>query len=321
MNSEDPQVYIDGVLAGDRRLLARTITLIESRLVSHQQAAFNIMEHILPNTGNSLRLGITGIPGVVKSTFIENLGVLLADKGHNVADLAVDPSSRRSGGSILGDKTRMEKLSIHENAFIRPSPTGETLGGVAAKTREIMLICEAAGFDVLIVETVGVGQSETAVASMVDFFLLLMITGAGDALQGIKKGILELAHAVAINKADGDNVQTAEKTRQELESALHLVQPVTASWAVPVVTCSAVHKNGLDAIWDLVQKHRQCLSDSGELQAQRREQAQQWLWDMIDEGLKDRFARRWLADRRIGRGRAVIHQVYRPGHGPDAAPR
>ncbi|MCK4768052.1 MAG: methylmalonyl Co-A mutase-associated GTPase MeaB, partial [Desulfobacula sp.] len=231
MIQTDPDSFVQGILDGNRRMVAKTITLIESSLKVHQQTAFTVMERILPHTGNSIRLGVTGVPGVGKSTFIENLGIFLADIGHKVAVLTVDPTSQRSGGSILGDKTRMEKLSAHENAFIRPSPAGETLGGVAAKTREIMLICEAAGFDVLLVETVGVGQSETSVASMVDFFLVLMISGAGDELQGIKKGVLELADGIAINKADGDNLKAVEKTKGDLEMAMHLIRPESPTWS------------------------------------------------------------------------------------------
>ncbi|MCP4718135.1 MAG: methylmalonyl Co-A mutase-associated GTPase MeaB, partial [Desulfobacteraceae bacterium] len=215
----DPGLLFQGILDNNRRMIAKTMTLIESNLPAHQQVAHRVMEKVLPMTGKSIRLGITGVPGVGKSTFIENLGVWLADAGHKVAVLAVDPTSQRSGGSILGDKTRMEKLSAHENSFIRPSPAGQTLGGVAVRTRETMLVCEAAGFDVILVETVGVGQSETRVASMVDFFLVLMIAGAGDELQGIKKGVLELADAIVINKADGDNKLAVEKAQKDLELA------------------------------------------------------------------------------------------------------
>ncbi|MGB6012371.1 MAG: methylmalonyl Co-A mutase-associated GTPase MeaB, partial [Desulfobacterales bacterium] len=221
MISDDPQFYVQGVLKCERRVLAKTITLIESSLSAHQDLARTIIDLLLPYTGKAIRLGITGVPGVGKSMFIESLGTMLVKKGHRVAVLAVDPSSKRSGGSVLADKTRMEKLSIDRNAFIRPSPSGGTLGGVARKTRETMIVCEAAGFDVMIVETVGVGQSETTVASMVDFFLVLMISGAGDELQGIKKGVLELADAVAVNKADGDNVERAEMARKQYETALH----------------------------------------------------------------------------------------------------
>jgi LAO/AO transport system kinase len=283
--------YLDGVCRGQRRILAQAITLIESTHPDHRELAWQLIEAVLPKTGGAVRLGITGVPGVGKSTFIESFGMGLIAQGHRVAVLAVDPSSKRSGGSIMADKTRMERLATDPQAFIRPSPSGGTLGGVARMTREAMLLCEAAGFDVIIVETVGVGQSETTVASMVDFFLVLMLTGAGDALQGIKKGVLELADAVAINKADGDNAARAEKARQELESALRLLQPATQSWNPPVVTCSALTLAGLEAIWGVVQEHRRRLSATGELQANRQAQALQWMWSLIEEGLKERFRR------------------------------
>lgn len=281
--------YVRGILDGNRRMIAKTITLIESSLKDHQTAAFDLMEKILPHTGNSIRLGVTGVPGVGKSTFIENLGVALADKGHKVAVLAVDPTSRRSGGSILGDKTRMEKLSAHKNAFIRPSPAGETLGGVAARTREIMLVCEAAGFDVIFVETVGVGQSETSVASMVDFFLVLMIAGAGDELQGIKKGVLELADGIAINKADGDNLKAVEKARADLELAMHLISPATRTWSTPVLTCSSVNDGGTQNVWETVLDHRSKFKDTGEFDQRRRKQSLDWMWTLVEDGLKLRF--------------------------------
>lgn len=270
-------------------MIAKTMTLIESRLPDHQTLAHKIMDAILPRTGNSVRLGITGVPGVGKSTFIENLGVSLADEGHRVAVLAVDPTSRRSGGSILGDKTRMEKLSAHANAFIRPSPAGSTLGGVAARTRETLLVCEAAGFDVILVETVGVGQSETAVASMVDFFLVLAIAGAGDELQGIKKGVLELADAIVINKADGDNLDRVAQTRQDLEVAMHLVAPDTPTWHTPVLTCSSIIEGGTQAVWDTVMDHKQKFQDTGEFDQRRRGQSLEWMWTLVDEGLQRRF--------------------------------
>lgn len=278
-----------GILDGNRRMIAKTITLIESSLKDHQRNAFEVMEKILPHTGGSIRLGVTGVPGVGKSTFIENLGCHLAENGHKVAVLAVDPTSQRSGGSILGDKTRMEKLSAHENAFIRPSPAGETLGGVAAKTREIMLICEAAGFDVIFVETVGVGQSETSVASMVDFFLVLMIAGAGDELQGIKKGVLELADGIAINKADGDNLKAVEKARSDLELAMHLISPATPTWSTPVLTCSSVTDGGTKGVWETVLEHRSKFKDTGEFDQRRKKQSLDWMWTLVEDGLKQRF--------------------------------
>ncbi|MGB2688716.1 MAG: methylmalonyl Co-A mutase-associated GTPase MeaB [Desulfobacterales bacterium] len=290
MISEDPQFYVQGVLNGDRRLIAKTITVIESSLPAHQRLAQTIVDLLLPYAGKAIRLGITGVPGVGKSTFIESLGTMLVKKkGHRVAVLAVDPSSKRSGGSVLADKTRMEKLAVEERAFIRPSPSGGTLGGVARKTRETMIVCEAAGFDVIIVETVGVGQSETTVASMVDFFLVLMIAGAGDELQGIKKGILELADAVAVNKADGDNVEKAEFARKQYETALHFLAPSSPNWTPPVLTCSALEMIDIDVIWESVLKYHRTFTNTGELKANRKKQAVDWMWSLVKEGLKDRF--------------------------------
>lgn len=289
MISEDPQFYVQGVLNGDRRLIAKTITLIESSLAAHQRLAQKIVDLALPYTGKAIRLGITGVPGVGKSTFIESLGIMLVKKGHRVAVLAVDPSSKRSGGSVLADKTRMEKLAVEEKAFIRPSPSGGTLGGVARKTRETMILCEAAGFDVIIVETVGVGQSETAVASMVDFFLVLMIAGAGDELQGIKKGILEIADAVAVNKADGDNIEKAEFARKQYETALHFLAPSSPNWTPPVLTCSALEMIDIDVVWETVLKHHRIFTKTGELKTNREKQAVDWMWSLVKEGLKDRF--------------------------------
>lgn len=283
--------YIGGVLNGDRRILSKAITLVESSLPAHREQAQELIEAVLSRSGNAIRLGISGIPGVGKSTFIENFGMRLIDRGHRLAVLAVDPSSQRSGGSILADKTRMERLTAASSAFVRPSPSGGTLGGVARMTRETMLLCEAAGFDVIIVETVGVGQSEATVASMVDFFLLLMITGAGDALQGIKKGILELVHAVAINKADGENKTPAEQTRRELEKSLYLMQPLSDGWRPPVMTCSARMQSGLDEIWDMVVQYHRRLAETGDLYERRRDQSLQWMWTLIEEGLKERFRR------------------------------
>ena len=289
MKSSDPQVYIDGVRASDRRMLSKTITLIESGLPADQETARQVLDRLVPHSGEALRLGITGVPGVGKSTFIERLGTYLVERGHRLAVLAVDPSSARSGGSVMADKTRMEKLSMHPRAFIRPSPAGATLGGVARKTRETMLICEAAGHDVVIVETVGVGQSETAVASMVDFFLVLMLAGAGDELQGIKKGVLELADAVAVNKADGDNIEKARQAAETYQSALHLLHPATPTWSPPVLTCSALEMDGIDTIWETVLSHRKAFTESGELEQKRRKQALEWMWTLIEEGLRARF--------------------------------
>lgn len=270
-------------------MLARTITLIESTLPAHQEAARKIIDTILPKTGKSVRLGITGVPGAGKSTFIESFGTMLTGMGHKVAVLAIDPSSTRSGGSILGDKTRMEKLSVDPDAFIRPSPSGGNLGGVARKTREAMLACEAAGFDVIIVETVGVGQSETTVASMVDFFMVLMIAGAGDELQGIKKGVLEVADAIVINKADGDNIPRTEAAQKEYQAALHLLMPRSPHWTPPVLTCSSLKATGLDKIWDTIQDHKAKLTDCGELTEIRKAQTLDWMSFLLDEGLREWF--------------------------------
>jgi LAO/AO transport system kinase len=285
----DNQAFVDGVLAKNRRIIAKTITLIESSLHSHQERAREIIDVLLPHTGKAVRIGITGVPGVGKSTFIESFGMHLIRQGHRVAVLAVDPSSTKSGGSIMGDKTRMERLSLESNAFIRPSPTGGTLGGVSRRTRETMIVCEAAGFDVIVVETVGVGQSETTVASMVDFFLVLMLAGAGDELQGIKKGVLELADAIAINKADGDNIENAEKAKKEYQKALNLLTPSSRNWSPPVLTCSALELDGIVDIWHTITGHRKIVESSGELEAKRRKQALDWMWALVEESLRDRF--------------------------------
>ena len=318
MPDVDLEALIQGIIDRNRRMTAKAMTLVESRVLEHQQMAAKIMEKILPLTGNSIRLGITGVPGVGKSTFIENLGVYLADAGHQVAVLAVDPSSKRSGGSILGDKTRMEKLSAHANAFIRPSPAGETLGGVAARTREMMLVCEAAGFDVILVETVGVGQSETAVAAMVDFFLVLMIAGAGDELQGIKKGVLELADGIAINKADGDNQERVAQAKKDLENAMHLILPAAAAWQTPVMTCSSVEEKGTVPVWEKVLAHRKICRASGDFDQRRRNQALEWMWTLVDEGLKQMFKNNRQIDAQIP---AVSHQVAQGKISPSAAAR
>jgi LAO/AO transport system kinase len=285
----NPEYYISGVCAGNRKALAKTLTLIESSLPKHQELITTVLDRLLPFTGNAVRLGITGVPGVGKSTFIESLGMNLVDRGHRVAILAVDPSSTHSGGSILGDKTRMEKLSVQENAFIRPSPSGGTLGGVSRKTRESILVCEAAGFDVILVETVGVGQSEVSVASMVDFFLLLMLTGAGDDLQGIKRGILELADAIVVNKADGDNIDKARQAKKIYADAMHLFSAVTADWSPPVLTCSALHMTGIDDVWETVLDHHKKLSATGALQQKRKKQSLAWMRTLMEEGLKNWF--------------------------------
>ncbi|BBO83589.1 methylmalonyl Co-A mutase-associated GTPase MeaB [Desulfosarcina ovata] len=308
MAEKDPQFYIDGVLAGNRRILAKTITLIESAHPAHRQLGRTIVDALLPETGKAVRLGITGVPGVGKSTFIESFGMMLVERGLQVAVLAVDPSSTRSGGSVMADKTRMERLSVAPKAFIRPSPSGGTLGGVARMTRETLLVCEAAGFDVVVVETVGVGQSETTVASMVDFFLVLMLAGAGDELQGIKKGVLELADAVTINKADGDNVEKAEKARRSYAMALHLLNPASPTWSPPVLTCSALTQSGIDQIWETVQDHRRRLSATGELAQKRRQQAVAWMWARIEDGLKERFFNHPDVHARLKEVRAAVER-------------
>jgi LAO/AO transport system kinase len=277
------------VLAGERAVLARAITLIESKRADHRGAARALVQDLLPQTGQAMRVGITGAPGVGKSTSIDVLGTYLTGRGHKVAVLAVDPSSARSGGSILGDKTRMAQLSADPNAFIRPSPAAGTLGGVAAKTRETMLICEAAGYDVILVETVGIGQSETAVADMSDFFLALMLPGAGDELQGLKKGLVELADMIAVNKADGDNIPRARTAAAEYRAALHILTPRSPNWIPPVMTYSALTSDGIDALWSKVVEHKTKLTATGEIAAWRRDQQVKWMWSMFDERLRDRL--------------------------------
>jgi LAO/AO transport system kinase len=278
-----------GVRNCERSVLARAITLIESKRGDHQTKARQLIQDLLPFTGKAIRVGITGAPGVGKSTTIDALGIFLTAKGHKVAVLAVDPSSARTGGSILGDKTRMARLAADPQAFIRPSPTAGTLGGVAAKTRETMLICEAAGYDVILVETVGIGQSETAVADMTDFFLALMLPGAGDELQGLKKGIVELADMIAINKADGDNIARAKAAAAEYHAALHILTPRSPLWTPPVVTYSALTGQGLDGLWNNVLEYRDRMTKAGETAARRRSQQVKWMWAMFDERLHARL--------------------------------
>ncbi|MDR3497671.1 MAG: methylmalonyl Co-A mutase-associated GTPase MeaB [Parvibaculum sp.] len=281
----DPAVLAARIRAGDRPALARGITLIESTRADHQEAAQALLTMLLPDTGRAVRLGLSGAPGVGKSTFTEALGTFLTGQGHRVAVLAIDPSSARSGGSILGDKTRMELLARDPNAFIRPSPAGGTLGGVARRTREAMLLTEAAGFDVVLVETVGVGQSETAVADMVDMFLLLLSPGGGDELQGIKRGIMELADLVVVNKADGDLVPAAKRAAMEYRAALHLMRPKSAHWTPEVKLASALKGEGIAEVWAAVEAHRKALSAAGDLDRARAAQAQAWMWTEIREGL------------------------------------
>jgi len=281
--------YVAGILAGDRGVLARGITLVESTSRQHEVLAQELLSRVMPHTGKAKRLGVTGAPGVGKSTFIESFGCFLADQGRRVAVLTIDPTSSRSGGSILGDKTRMERLSQLPNAFIRPSPSGDSLGGVARRTRETLLLCEAAGFDTIIVESVGVGQTDIALRSMVDFFLLLLLPGGGDELQGIKKGIVEIADLVAINKADGDNRLRAEQTRAEHEPALHYIQPATAGWKSEVVLCSALTGEGVRQIWDRVLQFYAALEPKGVIGARRRQQTLDWLNDLIRDELRRRF--------------------------------
>ncbi len=290
--------YVDGVRRGDRAVLARAITLVESNRPEHQAEARQVLEAILPMTGRAHRIGITGVPGVGKSTTIDQLGMNLVEAGHKVAVLAVDPTSSRTGGSILGDKTRMNRLAQAEHAFIRPSPTSGTLGGVARKTRETMALCEAAGFDVVIVETVGVGQSETTVADMVDIFVVLLLAGGGDDLQGIKKGVIELADIVCINKADGDNLSRATRAAADYQNALHILTPLTPEWTPPVLTVSGLTNAGLEALWAKVTEHREKLTATGAFQRRRSDQAVRWMRAMLEEELMAALkANKQVADR------------------------
>lgn len=281
--------YVEGILAGDRVMLSQAITLVESLLPEHNDLAQQIIEKCLPHAGKSVRIGITGVPGAGKSTFIEALGTNLTAAGHKVAVLAIDPSSVRTKGSILGDKTRMEQLAIDENAFIRPSPSAGTLGGVARKTHEIIFLCEAAGFDIVLIETVGVGQSEIAVHSMVDFFLLVLIAGAGDELQGIKRGIMEMADAIVINKADGDNVEKAKLAAQSYTNALHLFPVPESGWKPQVHTCSSIDKTGVDNVWNMIEEYKSEQIKSGYFFKKRNKQSLDVMFYSVEEQLKLNF--------------------------------
>lgn len=287
--SVDVDAHVEGVLTGTRAWIARAITLVESRRADHQQAAQQMLVRLLPHSGQACRIGISGVPGVGKSTFIDAFGSMLTTDRHRVAVLAVDPSSARVGGSILGDKTRMTRLAVDKNAFVRPSPTGGHLGGVARATRESIVVVEAAGYDVVLVETVGVGQSETAVADMVDTFVLLALARTGDQLQGIKKGILELADVIAVNKADGPHVREAQLAARDLQGALRMMEPRTPGWRVPVLTCSGAEGSGLDAVWQAVVDHQDFLRSAGLFDAQRRDQQVGWTWAMVREQLLERL--------------------------------
>jgi len=281
--------YVNGVLARDRGTLARAITLIESKSSAHELQAQEVLQRLLPHTGKSKRIGITGVPGVGKSTFIEAFGCYLVEKGHKVAVLTIDPSSTKTHGSILGDKTRMERLSREADAYIRPSPAGGSLGGVSRRTREAMLVCEAAGFDTLIIETVGVGQSEVELRSMVDFFLLLLLPGAGDELQGIKKGIIEMADAVLINKADGENRVRAQQALAETDGALHYLQPATPGWKTEVALCSGLTGEGIPHLWALIERFYKQMELVGVIVKRRKEQALDWMAALVRDELLKRF--------------------------------
>jgi LAO/AO transport system kinase len=297
----DLSVYRAGILSGNRVILSQAITLAESTLDADQALASELIQSLIPHSGRSIRVGITGVPGVGKSTFIEAFGRMLLDQGKKVAVLTVDPSSQRTQGSILGDKTRMEKLASDKRAFIRPSPSGSTLGGVSGRTREAMLLCEAAGFDVILVETVGVGQSETAVKAMVDFFLLLMLAGAGDELQGIKRGIMEMADGVVIHKADGDNVGSAKKAQASYKNALHLSAPSEKNWTPHVLLASSVLGLGLEQIWEQIQQYSQQMKENSFWERNRANQRLDWLDDRIRESLERTFLQNPLVQKELSR--------------------
>jgi LAO/AO transport system kinase len=297
------------VLGGDRAALPRAITLLESTRSDHREQAQELLLELTPHSGNAHRVGISGVPGVGKSTSIEALGMHLIEQGHRVAVLAVDPSSTRTGGSILGDKTRMARLAVHQDAYIRPSPTSGTLGGVAKATREAIVLLEAAGFDVILVETVGVGQSEVAVSNMVDTFVLLTLARAGDQLQGIKKGVLELADVVVVNKADGEHLAEARKAARELSAAMRLIHPGETLWRPPVLTMSAMEGTGLTELWDTVERHRQVLTDAGEFEERRRAQQVDWTWQMVRDTVLDRV----LSNPDVRKMRADVERQVKAG--------
>lgn len=281
--------YVNGILNQEVAVLGQAVTLVESALPAHQEIAQNVIKKCLPYSGNSIRLGITGVPGAGKSTFIETLGMQLVNAGRKLAVLAIDPSSERTKGSILGDKTRMEELSVAKNAFIRPSPSAGSLGGVARKTRESIILCEAAGFDTIFVETVGVGQSETAVHSMVDFFLLIQLAGTGDELQGIKRGIMEMADGIAVNKSDGNNVEKSQLARHQFKNALHLFPATESGWTPDVITCSSTEKNGIPEVWDMVTKYVEFVKGNNFFDRKRNSQSKYWMYESINERLKSDF--------------------------------
>jgi LAO/AO transport system kinase len=314
----EAETHRKAILAGDRRAMARTITLLESTRAEQAELGQAVLESLVPESGQAIRVGITGPPGVGKSTFIEALGVFLVESGHRVAVLAVDPTSPITGGSILGDKTRMERLAVDERAFIRPSPSGGALGGVAHRTREAMLLCEAAGYDVVLVETVGIGQSEVSVASMVDFFLVLLQPGAGDDLQGLKKGVLELADAMVVNKADGDSIGAAKRTQAAHANALSLLRPRSQHWSPQVLSVSSLTGDGIAAVWETVEVQRDVLEASGDRQARRREQTLAWMWTLVDEGLAAAFRENPGVSERLPALEAEVQALERT---PSAAAR
>ena len=303
------QNLADAIRKGDRAALPRAITLLESTRTDHREQAQRLLLELLPDSGNAHRVGLTGVPGVGKSTTIESLGMRLIEHGHRVAVLAVDPSSTRTGGSILGDKTRMARLAVHPDAYIRPSPTSGTLGGVAKATRETVVLLEAAGFDVILIETVGVGQSEVAVANMVDTFVLLTLARTGDQLQGIKKGVLELADVVVVNKADGKHLSDARSAARDLKSAIRLIYPRETLWRPPVLTMSATEGTGLTEMWETVERHRQVLTDAGEFEARRRAQQVDWTWQMVRDTVLDRV----LSNPEVRKIRADVERQVRAG--------